>query len=351
MTFTFDAQVPERGFSVQLALEPGETLAVLGPNGAGKSTFLGLIAGLIRPATGHAELDGTVLFDFGPARSRRWVAPHNRGVSMLAQEPLLFPHLSVRDNVAFGPRSAGMPRAAANSAARDWLVEVDALELADRRPVSLSGGQAQRVAVARALASDPHLLLLDEPLAALDITVAPVLRRMLKRVLDNRSAVIVTHDILDALVLADRVMILENGRVVDEGPTREVFTRPRTAFAAELAGLNLLRGKKTAAGLLTAHGVEVRAAAGSAIAAETAVGGAFRPADVRISRERPHDSSENCLFLAVSDLESRGDSVRVHTNILTADVDPFVSAELDLAAHESFWFCFRPDAVKVYPLR
>ena len=350
MTFTFDAQVPERGFSVQLTLEPGETLAVLGPNGAGKSTFLSLIAGLIRPAIGRAELDGTVLFDLGSPRPLCWLPPHNRGVSLLAQEPLLFPHLSVLDNVAFGPRSAGMPRVVANSVAREWLVEVDALELADCKPVSLSGGQGQRVAVARALASDPRLLLLDEPLAALDITVAPVLRRMLKRVLENRSAVIVTHDILDALVLADRVMIIENGRVVDQGPTREVFARPRSVFAAGLAGLNLLPGKKTSAGLLTLHGVEVMAAAGKNIALGTYVGGAFRPTDVQISREEPHDSSTNCLFLTVTDLEPRGDTVRVHTNILSADVDPFVVADLDIRPQQQLWFSFCPDALKIHPL-
>jgi molybdate transport system ATP-binding protein len=142
------------------------------------------------------------------------VAPHARRIALLAQDPLLFPHLDVADNVAFGPRSQGRSRAQAARAAAGWLEQVDATELADRRPAQLSGGQAQRVAIARALAAEPDLLLLDEPMAALDVAVAPALRQMLKRVLAGQSAVVVTHDVLDALLLADRVYVLDGGRVV-----------------------------------------------------------------------------------------------------------------------------------------
>ncbi len=145
--------------------------------------------------------------------------PHDRKVALLAQEPLLFPHLGVLDNVAFGPRSGGARRRTAHEAARRWLDEVDVADLADRKPGQLSGGQAQRVAVARALAAEPRLLLLDEPLAALDVAVAPALRQTLRRVLADRTVVLVTHDVLDALLLADRVVVLEGGRVVESGPT------------------------------------------------------------------------------------------------------------------------------------
>ena len=170
------------------------------------------------------------------------VAPHRRRIALLAQEPLLFPHLSVLDNVAFGPRSAGAGRSESRGRAREWLEEVGIGDLADRRPAQLSGGQAQRAAVARALAAEPDLLLLDEPMAALDVAVTPALRQTLRRVLAERTCVVVTHDVLDALLLADRVLVLEGGRVVEQGPTREVLTRPRSAFAARLAGLNLVVG-------------------------------------------------------------------------------------------------------------
>ncbi|WP_146068761.1 ATP-binding cassette domain-containing protein, partial [Arthrobacter sp. 9E06] len=171
------------------------------------------------------------------------------GTALLAQEPLLFPHLTAADNVAFGPRSAGTPRRQAMEQAVRWLDDVEAGDLARRRPAELSGGQAQRVAVARALAADPGLLLLDEPMAALDIHSAPLLRRLLKRVLADRPAIIITHDVLDALMLADRVVILENGRIAEEGPTREVLQKPRSAFAAGLAGLNFVVGTSTADGI------------------------------------------------------------------------------------------------------
>ncbi len=231
-------------------------MAVLGPNGAGKSTLLNVIAGLLRPDSGRAEIDGKVLFDLDGGAST-WTAPHHRGTALLAQEPLLFPHLSALENVAFGPRSAGIPRKTARESARKWLAAVDAGELEARRPAELSGGQAQRVAVARALAANPEVLLLDEPMAALDIHAAPLLRRLLKKVLAGRRAIIITHDVLDALMLADRVIVLEAGRITEEGPTREVLQRPRSRFAAGLAGLNLIPGTLTGTGIRTAEGLEV----------------------------------------------------------------------------------------------
>jgi molybdate transport system ATP-binding protein len=215
---------------VRFSLSEGETLAVLGPNGAGKSTLLDVLSGLVRPDSGHVRLGDTTLVSTGNDTRDTWLPPHARGVALLAQEALLFPHLSVRDNVAFGPRSAGSDRARARVIAERWLDRVDAAGLADRRPRRLSGGQAQRVAVARALATEPRLLLLDEPFGALDAGVAPAMRRLLAEVLVERTVVIVTHDPLDALALADRVIVLDEGRIVEQGGTRDVLLNPLTDF-------------------------------------------------------------------------------------------------------------------------
>jgi len=224
----------ERGLEIALSVAPGETVALLGPNGSGKSTLLAIVAGLLRPDSGHVTLDGEPLLELGRGAPARFVAPHARGVALLAQDALLFPHLSVLENVAFGPRSAGRSRAESRLRAADWLEQVEAGDLVRRRPVELSGGQAQRVAVARALAAEPRLLLLDEPFGSLDASVVPVMRSLLSRVLAERTVLLVTHDPLDALALADRVIVLDSGRIVEEGPTRHVLLNPQTAFTQTL---------------------------------------------------------------------------------------------------------------------
>ncbi|MEA5455076.1 ATP-binding cassette domain-containing protein [Sinomonas sp. JGH33] len=355
MTFRMHAVVGERGVDASLDVADGETVAVLGPNGAGKSTLFGLAAGLVRADGGRAELDGRVLFD---TATGEWVPPHARGVALLAQEPLLFPHLSVLDNVAFGPRAAGAPRAAARAAAEHWLGEVDAAALADRRPAQLSGGQAQRVAVARALAAEPHLLLLDEPFAALDVAAAPALRRLLRRVLAGRTAVVITHEALDAHLLADRVVVLEGGRVAEEGPTAALLERPRSRFAAGLAGLNFVRGPATAEGSLFVAGLgevfglgpaghDVPSSGDDAVAV-------FRPADVAVFRagEEPHGSPRNSWRAVVRELEPRGPQIRVHAaspgTALVADLTPAAAAELDLAPGADVVLVVKAAAVSVY---
>ncbi|KQM60375.1 hypothetical protein ASE64_01380 [Agreia sp. Leaf210] len=230
MSLDVDVVVEPGRLDARFSLVEGETLAVLGPNGAGKSTLLDVLAGLTRPDSANIRLGDTTLVSTNHDGRDVWLPPHSRGVALLAQEALLFPHLSVRDNVAFGPRSTGSDRAQARRIAERWLERVDATGLADRRPRRLSGGQAQRVAVARALATEPKLLLLDEPFGALDAGVAPLMRRLLAEVLADRTVVIVTHDPLDALALADRVIVLEEGRIVEQGATREVLLNPQTDF-------------------------------------------------------------------------------------------------------------------------
>lgn len=348
MTFHIETTLAARHLEISLALGPSETVAVLGPNGAGKSTLLSIIAGLLRPDTGRAAINGAPLFDLDNGK-HLWTAPHHRGTALLAQEALLFPHLNALDNVAFGPRSAGASKAAARETARHWLAEVDAEPLAARRPAQLSGGQAQRVAIARALAASPELLLLDEPMAALDIHAAPLLRRLLKRVLANRRAIIITHDVLDALMLADRVIVLENGRICEEGPTREVLARPRSRFAAGLAGLNLLTGTVTADGIRTAQGQDIAGQHGDlAVPGQPGVA-VFPPSSVSVFLTAVHGSPRNMFPVVVTDLEPHGDQIRVRAGELSADITPAASADLALAPGVEVHFMIKAAGVSIYP--
>ncbi|TQL69816.1 ABC transporter family protein [Nocardioides albertanoniae] len=219
------AVIAQRGIDVTLDVAAGETVALTGPNGAGKSSLLGVIAGLLRPDDGEVRLGDRVLAT---------TPPHARGVALLAQDPLLFPHMSVLANVAFAPRSRGVRRRQANELATRQLDQIGAADLATRKPSQISGGQAQRVAVARALAAEPELLLLDEPMASLDVDVRPALRQTLHDALEDRTAIIVTHDAADARALADRVVVLEAGHIVEQGPAQQVLDDPQSAFATRL---------------------------------------------------------------------------------------------------------------------
>lgn len=342
---------PPRGVDVDLEVARGSTLGLVGPNGAGKSTVLAALAGTLRPVQGRVEVDGRVLLD---TASGTWTPPHARGVGLLAQEPLLFPHLDVLANVAFGPRSTGASRAEADRVARDRLVELGCADLADRRPRTLSGGQAARVALARALAPDPHLLLLDEPMAALDAATVPQLRTTLAQVLRRRraagrSAVLVTHDLLDALLLTDTLAVVEDGRVVDVGPTARVLEAPRSRFAAELAGLNLLRGTSGAPGLRTDDGLLVHAADPLPPAGEPAVA-VLDPASVAVHLDAPAASPRNVWPATVTSVEPQGRRALVRTDVVTADVTVEAVADLDLAPGRRVHLVVKASEVQVHGL-
>lgn len=343
-----EARVEARGVDLSLDVESGGVLAVLGPNGAGKSTLLNLVAGLLRPDTGRIVLGDRVLTDTGTGVD---VPPHRRSVALLAQEALLFPHLTAVGNVAFAPRSVGTGRRQAHREAMRWLDAVDAAEFADRRPRELSGGQAQRVAIARALAARPRLLMLDEPMSALDVTAAPAIRSLLRRILRerDRTALVVTHDPLDVLALADRVAVIDGGTVVETGSVREVLTRPRSAFAARIAGVNLVAGTAAADGLDTdlgpVHGIlDTGCRPGDRAVA------VFSPAAVAVYTDEPHGSPRNSFRVTVADLEAHGATVLVRAagSGLAAEITAAAVADLVLEPGAQVWFVVKATEIGIH---
>lgn len=341
------AVVENRGVDVEFEVAAGEVLAVLGPNGAGKSTALHVVAGLVRPDVGIVRAGQRVLTDTDAGIH---VATHDRRVGLLMQDPLLFPHLSVAANVAFPPHG---------SRPEHWLAEVDAVDLAERRPRSLSGGQAQRVALARALAAEPDVLLLDEPLAGLDVGAAAAVRKVLRRVLarDGRSAVMITHDVLDVLTLADRVLVLEAGRVVETGSATSVLAAPRSRFAARLAGVNLVSGVAAGEGALTTSwGASWHGSPGADVAAGEAAIALFHPAAVAVYRDKPHGSPRNTVEVTVAELDGRGPTIRVRAEEqpdggpgLAADITTDSAAELRLAPGDRVFFAVKAQEVSLHP--
>ena len=234
-TLAVDATVERDTFSVSAAFEalPGRPLALVGPNGAGKSTLVAAIAGLLPVASGVIEIDGLVV-----SNAAAVVPPELRRVGVVFQDFLLFPHLTVRDNIAFALRVRGTGRAEARAAAQPWLERFELDHLAARHPARLSGGQAQRVALARALASDPEVLVLDEPMASLDVEIRDEVRADLARHLRDfgRPVVLVTHDAEDVAAVADDVVVLQEGRVTQRGTLAELSAHPATPYVARLLG-------------------------------------------------------------------------------------------------------------------
>lgn len=210
------ATLAERGLRFDLEHGQGRTLAVIGRNGSGKSSLIGLLAGLLAPDSG-----GTIRLAGHEVSGERWVSPHKRPITLLSQDPTLFPHLSALDNVGFGMRAGGMKKEEAREKARETLGSVGMGTLVDRMPHQLSGGQQQRVALARAIAVEPEILLLDEPLAAMDVAAAVELRELIRDALDGRTGVVVTHDIGDIRAFADDVAVLADGKVSDYGPVED----------------------------------------------------------------------------------------------------------------------------------
>ncbi|WP_416972792.1 ABC transporter ATP-binding protein [Streptomyces sp. 4F14] len=332
---------PTFHLNITLTATPGEVLALLGPNGAGKTTALRAMAGLLPLTSGHLHLDGHPLEN---------TPPESRPVGVVFQDYLLFPHLTAMDNIAFGPRCQGATKPESRAQAKQWLSRMNLTAHATKKPRHLSGGQAQRVALARALATNPRLLL-DEPLAALDARTRLEVRAQLRHHLADFEAVavIVTHDPLDAMVLADRLVVIEHGTIVQEGTPADIARHPRTDYIAQLVGLNLYRG--------TATGTTVTLPSGHRITTSEHLTGpafvAFPPSAVTLHRTRPENTSaRNLWHCEVAGLESHGDQIRADLTgdvPLTADLTTAAAADLNLHPGAGLWASVKAVQTHAYP--
>ena len=332
---------------VELAVDAGEVVALLGPNGAGKSTLLGALAGLVPLARGRIELDGQVLDDTAQGIA---MPPERRPIGVVFQDYRLFPHLSALDNIAFGLRCRGWSRATARHAAHEWLARIGLAEHAAARPAGLSGGQAQRVALARALVVQPALLLLDEPLAALDVRTRAETRRALRARLAEfgGAKLLVTHDPLEAIALAERLIAIEDGRIVQSGTPAEVTARPRSAWVADLVGVNLFRGE--------ADGDRVALDGGASLVVPAVGTGTvfavIHPRAVALHRVCPEGTPRNVWSARIDGLDHDGARVRVRTVgplTLVAEVTPAAVSALALDRGGDVWVSVKATEVTTYP--
>jgi len=349
---TLSAEVGLRLGTLDLAAEldvaPGELVALLGPNGAGKTTVLRCLAGLCPIDAGRIVIDGVVVDD--PAADI-YVEPEQRPIGFVFQDYLLFAQMSVLENVAYGLRARKVPKADARRTAREWLERVGLTDYATERPSALSGGQAQRAALARALATNPRLLLLDEPLAALDIGTRATVRRDLRMHLESFDGmrVLVTHDPVDAYALADRVAIIDAGRIVQTGTLADVTAHPRSRYVADLVGVNLVTGTVADGALTTRNGVRVviaDAAPGPSLAV-------IRPHSIALLREPSASSSpRNTWPGTIAAIDGLGDRARVGIDgplPLTAEITVAALEALQLRPGDRIHATVKATDIEAYP--
>jgi ABC-type sulfate/molybdate transport systems ATPase subunit len=341
-TLEADFTLPLRAFALELGLEVSRTVALVGPSGAGKTSALRVVAGLAKPQRGRVALDGEAWLDTAFGLS---LPPDRRRVGLVFQDYALFPHLSVRANVAFGARGRDV----------DALLERFRIEhLATAHPLELSGGERQRVALARALAREPGVLLLDEPLAALDAHTKAEVRHELSELLRELAlpTLLVTHDYEDAAALADHVGVLVEGRLRQLGTPAELVARPRDAFVASFTGANLLRGRARRERALTAIRLESGEDLYSADEAEGEVGVVVYPWEVSVARAHAPDadSALNVIRGQVGSLVEVANRVRVRVGPVTAEVTAASAARLELANGGVAYATFKATGTRLVPL-
>jgi len=339
MSLRANVQVARGSFllDVDVAVAANETVAVLGPNGSGKSTLLATIAGLVPPDGGRIEIGERVVVDTAAGVDE---PVERRAVGLVFQDHLLFPNLTARDNVAFGLRARGVPKPEARRRADEWLARLGVAHRAAARPRSLSGGEAQRVALARALAIEPDVLLLDEPLSALDVETRDRVRGELRTHLTGFAGprVVVTHDPVEAMVLADRLVVLEAGRISHEGTAAELTRHPRTPYVARLVGLNLYRGAGSGTTLAIDGGGQIVAAVDEPVHGPAAA--TIRPQAVSLHLRRPEGTPRNVWAGRVAGVDATGERVRVEVQgapPVVAEITPAALADLRLATGDEVW--------------
>jgi molybdate transport system ATP-binding protein len=330
----------------KLRAEPGGLVVLVGPNGAGKTTLLRALAGLQQLDDGRIVLDDQTL------DGSAWVPPHKRRVGLVPQNDRLFPHLDALANVAFGLRYQGVDRAERRRRAQEILEVVGLSDHAHHRPDQLSAGQAKRVALARALAMRPRLLLLDEPLASLDASTRRTIRRELRRYLDSHDCIriMVTHEPVDALALADRIVVLEHGHVVQDAAPDELRVRPRSRYVAELVGVNLYRGDRTNDRIRTEHGAQIIAA--DAAGESGHVLAVIHPKAVALHQRTPEGSPRNVWEGTISEIDDEGDRLRVRVEgplPIVAEITPASAQALGLAVGGRIYASVKATEVAIFP--
>ena len=350
MSLHADVRVRRGTFDLDATVDvgSGETVVVLGPNGAGKTTLLSVLAGLVSLDAGRVQLDDVVLDD---PQTGQWVPTEERPIGYVFQDHLLFPHLSAVDNVAFGPRARGRRRADARRDALGWLDRFGLAAYAGARPRELSGGQAQRVALARALASAPTLMLLDEPLAALDATTRIEVRRDLQQHLEGFAGprLVVTHDPIDVVALADRVIVLEQGRVLQTGTLADLRATPRSRYVADLVGINLYRGTLSGSTVTLRDGGRLVVVNDHDRTGE--VFAAVRPDAVALHRDRPEGSPRNTWAATVRTVDHEGPRARVTLSgpiPITAEITQRAADELGVAVGTDAWVSVKATEIETY---
>lgn len=341
---TVDVRVGDFRLDIALTVAPGETVAVVGPNGAGKTTLLRALAGLLPIDAGRITLAQTVLDD---TAAGIFTPVEERSIGVVFQDYLLFPHLNALDNVAFGLRSRGVPTATANGHARTWLERVGLGAYLKAKPWQLSGGQAQRVALARALVTEPAMLLLDEPLAALDATTRVDTRRDLRLHLQAHPGVriVITHDPLDAAALADQMVVLEDGGLVQAGTLAEITARPRSRYVADLVGVNLLAG--SALGNRVDVG-DLELTVADRIDGQVLL--AIAPRAVTLSRSRPEGTARNLWQGVIDGIDHIGDRARIRVRgpvTIVAEITDAAAADLQLTNGDEVWIAVKATEIEV----
>ncbi len=336
------------GFTLDAAVDvsEGRTVALLGPNGAGKTTLLEALAGLVRLDAGTVSLGDRVLED-----EMTFVPPEERQIGVVFQDYLLFGHMSVFQNVAFGLMSRGLERSEVEARTNDWLSRMELTAISEQKARHLSGGQAQKVAVARALATEPELLLLDEPLAALDASTRVNLRRELKEHLAafRGPRIVITHDPTEAFLLADEIHVLEGGSITQHGSAEDVRMRPRTPYVADLVGVNLLTGQADS-GVVDVEGIPIQVADDDVSGSVTVT---IHPHSISLHRDQPEGSQRNTWQTTIDRVEHYGSRVRVQTGsplALAVEITPASERALEIAEGASVWVALKATEVELGPL-